>query len=180
MGKNISFKFDSDGVIARWFDASIEETHQKGYFAERELEKVMRDVVLDLAKDYDVEIFTKTYVDDHSKEDKQTFYNNNGLGNIKVTYIPIDANKWDYVGDTKDTVHVLIDDYKENLEDWREHGQVAIKFFNQKNRLPKVSVDENGVMTLIPDSWTGPSVDYRMSKEDIKTALVAFAEAAAA
>ena len=53
---------------------------------------------------------------------------------------------------------VLIDDYNKNLEDWREHGGLAVKYLNGINSA---------------DSFSGPIIDQMMSADDIVDMLLA-------
>ncbi len=177
----VKYFIDMDGVVVKWnSNASEEETHTDGYFFEREADKNAVDFVLKLFnRGYDVTLYSSVYEDDHSANDKDRWRNKEGLGCVKRIYVPYGKDKAEYLHVEDGDLPVLIDDYKKNLESWRDAGYLAIKYMNDVNSVPKIWVDGD-VVRIKPDSWTGYSIDYRMDSQMMFTAVTSIAEAMAA
>lgn len=178
---DIVFNFDMDGVLAKWNkDASEEETHEKGYFLRRILEVVVKRVILLLiSMGYKVRLLSAVYQDDHSEQDKREWLQNIGLGHVELVVVPYGKDKYHFV-DEEEGFQVLIDDYSKNLNAWEKAGHLAFKFFNGINDQPRISVENDGTLKLVPDTWTGYSVDRKMTAEKIVTILTSVAQTEAA
>ena len=167
---------DMDGVIARWNEkASEEETHQKLYFLNREPEESSVELIKKLQKAGFLLCFlSSVYIDDHSIFEKNTWLDQRGFENIPRIFVPYGESKSDYIPKGK---HILIDDYSKNLMQWIEAGGIAIKFFNGINNRPKLTIVD-GVVEVKLDGWTGYSIDYRMTPQQMATIVSAVANAA--
>ncbi len=180
--KKVKIYVDMDGVLAKWNEkASEEDTHLPGYFRSRETELNAAAMVhlLKMAG-LDVEILSSVYVDDHSASEKREWLDNNGLGDIPAVFVPYGKDKHAYIDGSEDVLSVLIDDYGRNLSAWEAEGHLAIKFMNGINSRPKLVVAEDGTVNMKVDSWTGYSIDYRMSPTQLATVVSAIAQAEAA
>lgn len=84
------------------------------------------------------------------KQDKHFLESN------KQIIVPAVTNKHQIVdtlnGKSLNLNQILIDDYNENLIEWKKAGGLAIKYLNSINS---------------PDSWNGPCIDPDMSANDI-------------
>lgn len=157
------YYIDMDGVIAVWNqNASEEETHENGYFLNRDVE-LSAIAFVRMLKDSgaDVRILSSVYMDDHSSEDKSMWLVQNGLGDLPKTFVPYGHDKHAYIND-ENGFPVLIDDYSKNLIAWEEEGYLAFKFFNGVNNMPRLKV-KDGTIQISTDTWTGYSIDRRMS-----------------
>ena len=147
------FYFDMDGVIARWNpDATEADTHQDGYFLEREPEKGIIELMKLLRqKGFRVEILTAAYVDGTARQDKQNWLLANELAWVKLNFVPYGQSKANYV--EKNAGSVLIDDYSHNLREWESSGMTGVKFYNGIN-------GTHG-------SWKGSSIHRGMTAESM-------------
>ncbi len=163
---------DMDGVLAVWNEkASEEETHEPGYFINREQELSSLSLVRILKdKGFDVQILSSVYEDDHSIEEKRKWLDNAGLSDIDAIFVPYGEKKDDYISPTG--TPVLIDDYTKNLRSWEAAGYIPIKFMNGINNRPKVKIDGD-VMKIELDSWDGFSIDRRMTPMQMYTIVSA-------
>ncbi len=179
--KRIEYYVDMDGVLAVWNEkASEEETHQKGYFAGRDMDIAALSLVRLLKNSgKDVMILSSVYQDDHSAQEKREWLNNAGLPDIKEIFVPYGEDKYRYIKSDETTLPVLIDDYGKNLVDWENQGYFPVKYFNGVNNQPKLDVIDGSVHVKI-DSWYGASIDSRMTPEDMYKRVTALAEAEAA
>lgn len=163
---NIAYYVDMDGVLARWNSkASIEETHEKGYFLWREPEPVMTDVLQEMvAHGLDVSILSHVYTGgmETAMRDKCQWLCNAGLGSINRIFVPYGMNKEDFIRKGP-TLNVLIDDFSRNLHKWEKAGHLGFKFYNGINGTK--------------GTWHGYSVDYRMPAEAVFTEITAVSNA---
>lgn len=162
---------DMDGVLAVWEQGVSEEsTHENGHFRHKEYEKTAMELTKKLiSAGYKVCILSAVYNDDHSTDDKIWWLNRGGLGDVMHTFVPYGRDKYAYVNAYKNELPVLIDDYSKNLKAWADHGYLAVKFMNGFNNLPKLTVAENGNVHMTLDSWTGYSIDRRMTVDTMYT-----------
>lgn len=142
--------FDMDGVLAKWNEqASIEETAQRGYFLQREPEEKMIRVVKRISENFDVNILSSVYQDDHSIKEKIEWLQKVGLEGIGQIFVPYGDNKADYI---QPGYNFLVDDFTKNLREFeRIPGNFGIKFYNGINGTK--------------GSWDGFRIDHRMSEE---------------
>lgn len=179
--KNILFCVDMDGVLAIWEDASEEETHKRGWFISRLVEIAVVSLVRMLADTgWNVVILSSVYQDDHSAKEKTQWLEMAGLGDIKRIFVPYGENKHDYIQIKSGVTAVLIDDYGKNLTAWEKEGHLAIKFMNGVNNRPRLVPDENGLIRMDMDSWSGYSIDKRMSVKQMYNVVTSVACAVAA
>ena len=165
--KHIHYFFDMDGVIARWADASIEETHQEGFFLRRDPETMAVMAMKRMIElGYHVSILSAAYTDDHSERDKINWLYKVGLGHVDRIFVPYGKDKHDYLTE-KGILNVLIDDFSKNLFAWEGAGKeyLGIKFMNGINGTKK--------------TWCGYTVSNRMSTEKMVIAITSIAEAEA-
>ena len=173
MGSKTIFYIDMDGVLAKWNEhASEEETHEKGYFLNREVELSALSLIR-MLKDSgeEVKILSSVYQDNHSINEKTEWLKRNGLGDIDKIFVPYGESKKNYV---KPGNNILIDDDSRNLKQWEEEGYTAIKFMNGINNRPKLAILGDTV-TIKVDSWDGYSIDYRMAPKQMFTVVTAVA-----
>ena len=174
-----TYHIDMDGVVAVFNpEASEEETHERGYFAAREAElSALAFVRLLLNAGEDVCILSSVYEDDHSADEKDAWLTANGLPDVRRIFVPYGKDKNDYI-EAKDSLPVLIDDYTKNLIAWENSGYLAFKFMNGYNNQPKLNL-VNGVVHVKPDSWTGYSIDKRMSPMQMYLSVTSISNAVA-
>ena len=178
--RRIIFYIDMDGVLAMWEEnVSEEETHEKGHFLNKEAEESAVGLVR-MLKDAgeDVRIMSSVYRDDHSGMDKHMWLNEAGLQDIPRIFVPYGDDKHAYIEDD-DALAVLIDDYGKNLRAWEADGNLAIKFMNGINNRPKLTI-ANGIVHVKQDTWTGYSIDRRMSPRQMYLLVTSIAYAVAA
>ena len=173
------FFFDMDGVLAKWNEhASEEETHQPGYFLEREVELSVIALVRRLKDEgADVRVLSSVYEDDHSAAEKRQWLMSVGLGDVDPVFVPYGHDKFRYVCPKEDEALILIDDYGKNLTNWERVGYIPVKFFNGVNNKPRLSVVD-GEIKVHTDTWSGFSIDHRMSVDQMHVILAAVAAAA--
>lgn len=173
---DIVFYIDMDGVLAIWNQqASEEDTHQKGYFIAREAERSAITLVrLLVKKGFKVKILSAVYEDDHSAEEKRLWLTKEGLGDIEAIFVPYGEDKYKYING-EEHFPVLIDDYTKNLLAWEAHGFLPFKFMNGYNNQPKLEITPDQCIRVKGDSWTGYSLDCRMSPEQMEIILTSVA-----
>ena len=147
--QKVKIYVDMDGCVAKWAtDASIEDTFQPGYFLNREPDIHLIDTVIDLAKDYEVQILSAVYTDTTAKEEKMRWLKQHRLENIPAIFVPYGHNKADYI--EHEGVSFLIDDYSVNLRQWAsEPDHFGIKYLNGIN--------------ATKGTWNGFSISHKMS-----------------
>ena len=173
--KKINIYFDMDGVLAKWNpDASEEETHEKGYFANREAD----DPVVELVKMFitlpkfvetnGVNVFalSAVYEDDHSSKEKDEWLMKVGLDKITRLFVPYGQNKSEFIESDEEVINVLVDDYGKNLREWGKAGKnfIPVKYYNGINNLPKLNV-KNDIVNISLDTWDGYSINNKMTVE---------------
>lgn len=172
--------FDMDGVLAKWNEnASVEETQVPGYFIAREPEQNVIRLVRFL-KDHglDVRILSAVYPNEFAEKEKKEWLEKNGLGNIPAVFVPYGADKYSYIDQSvlSDGAAILIDDFKKNLEEWKRHGGIAIKFYNGINDRPHIIFAEDKTARLVQDSWVGVSIDHRESPKEMAALIIGLIE----
>ncbi len=143
--------FDLDGCLARWKSVPVEETHEKGYFADLEPEPELLLLVRVMQRaGFDVRICSKYYCTsgtetEYAFEDKMNWLQKVGLSDIPAVLVPYDENKFDYI----EKGSVLVSDYSKELFECVENGIFGIKFFNGCNgtkgswgSLPSINKDQ--------------------------------------
>ena len=140
---------DMDGVLARWnTDATLEDTLQKGYFAEREPEIKMVQFVKALRKlGVHVCILSAAYQNGYAAAEKSDWLDRFFDKTLDRIFVPYGESKSDYIASNQDSI--LIDDYSENLRQWAASGSKAIKFYNGINGTK--------------GTWNGKSINLAMS-----------------
>ena len=180
--KMIRYFIDMDGVLAKWNEfASEEDTHERGYFLNRDIELSVAAMVLELKKSgaY-VRILSAIYQDDHSAKEKREWLDAIGLRHIEAIFVPYGEDKYRYIDAASDDTCVLLDDFNKNLSSWEDKGHIAIKFMNGINNRPKLIMDKSGNIQARLDSWTGYSIDHRMSVKQMYNIVTSIAHAEAA
>ncbi|MBO5550712.1 MAG: hypothetical protein J5966_02030, partial [Lachnospiraceae bacterium] len=101
--KKVRYYIDMDGVLAVWNqEASVEDTHERGYFKAREMELSAIAFVRLLADAHrDVSILSSVYEDDHSAQEKDAWLDSAGLYDVPRIFVPYGKDKHNYI-DTKD------------------------------------------------------------------------------
>ena len=161
---------DMDGTLAKWNNnASREEVGTKGYFTKLQPEPKMVEFVKLLAdKGFNVEILSAVYNDNHSSNDKTEWLRSIGLDHIPRNFVPYGSDKSNAIKNEYQN-HVLIDDYGKNLSAWSD---VAIKFYNGINNMPKITFSSSGYASICPDTWNGLSISKDMSINDMFSVLI--------
>lgn len=140
---------DMDGVIARWKSASEEEVNAKGFFLACEQETGIIDAVLNLyKKGYVIKILSAANMHGTAVQEKRAWLKRAHFPeDIERIFVPYGQPKCRFVKKIPGTVNILLDDYSKNLHEWKNDGNIGIKFRNRVN-------GSHG-------TWTGDSVDYR-------------------
>lgn len=166
--RSIFFSFDMDGVLAKWnTKASIEDTFETGYFAEREAEPVMIHVVKRMIREkLSVNILSSAYDNGKAIPEKNEWLDKHiGTAGYKRTFVPYGEDKHQYM--PHGSVNILIDDYSKNLHSWIANAvegetNVGFKFYNGIN-------GNHG-------TWNSYSVNNKMTAEEIYNVITAVAE----
>ena len=152
--KTIMIFSDMDGCIAKWNqDASIEDTYEKDYFRQCEIDEEYKQGIDQFIADkykimatnnYDVTVrfaFLSAVYGDEQALAKRDWLNDHGYKNVPLITVPYGVCKREYlcarfpesVGD----VNILIDDYTKNLQSWNkndiEMNFTGIKYLNGIN-----------------------------------------------
>jgi len=174
--------FDMDGVLAKWNEnASVEETQVPGYFIAREPERnVIRLVKFLKGLGFDVRILSAVYPNGFAEKEKKAWLERNDLGDIPAVFVPYGADKYSYIDNSvlSNGTAILIDDFKKNLEEWKHHGGIAIKFYNGINDRPHIIFAEDKTARLVQDSWVGVSIDHRESPKEMAALIIGLIELA--
>lgn len=149
---SIKLFVDMDGVLAVWNPtATLNDTHQPGYFINRDIEVRVKELIFRLRDEkIDVRINSAAY-DIEAESEKNIWINNYVDATIERIFVPYGSNKADYVIGTD---NILIDDYTDNLLKWLASGKgKAIKFLNGIN-------GKSG-------RWTGPTISKNMTVDEM-------------
>ncbi len=141
---------DMDGVLAKWnSEATIEDTRRRGYFAEREPEEKMVNLVQTLRKlGVNVCVLSAVYSNGYAAAEKNQWLDTVFDPTLDRIFVPYGNNKADYI--TAGSESVLIDDYSENLRMWEQNGNSrGVKLYNGIN-------GTHG-------TWKGKSINLDMS-----------------
>ena len=166
MKRNIIFNFDMDGVLARWGNASIEETFLPGYFENLVAEEVVIRVVHRLiSAGYDVNILSAAYDNGLAVPEKSRWLDKKvGLHGYTRTFVLYGQKKEDYMRCAD--VNVLLDDYSKNLHSWVAAGNLGFKFY----------WSHDGMSNGTKGTWHGYSVNDKMTDREIFDELVCIAK----
>ena len=150
---SIKLFIDMDGVLAVWDTAAtLQDTHQPGYFLGRDIEICVKELILRLSMNDDIHVCINSaaynYVAENEKDIWIDIYVDETLDRI---FVPYGADKSDYVSGTD---NILIDDHTDNLLMWQASGKGrAIKFLNGIN-------GKSG-------RWAGPTISKYMTVEEM-------------
>ena len=144
---------DMDGVLAKWnSSASIEDTHKRGYFAEREPETKLVSLVNKLRTlGKHVCVLSAVYQNGYAAKEKSDWLDKVFDKALDRIFVPYGHNKSDYIASNNDSV--LIDDYSENLRQWEQSGSVAVKLYNGINGTK--------------GTWKGRSINLDMTVQEM-------------
>ena len=148
---------DMDGVFAKWnTSATVEDTHKKGYFAEREPEEKMVSLVKTLRKlGVNVCVLSAAYPNGYAAAEKSDWLDRIFDKALDRIFVPYGQNKADYISSNAESI--LIDDYSENLREWEKSGSKAVKFYNGINGTK--------------GTWKGKSINLAMSVAEMIASL---------
>lgn len=140
MDRKQRFFIDMDGTITFWEpSSSFEEVCEPGYFSSLEPIIPMIDTIKRfLSKNYDVYIASAVLKDNHSAKEKRQWLKKYlpGIDDTHVIFIPCGMSKADYIhqvtGEQRED-DILLDDYSNNLHDWRGIGIKAYNGLNGTN-----------------------------------------------
>lgn len=174
MNNKINLYFDMDGVLAKYDRHAYEERIGQGPMYKQLGGHYFRNVApddraLDLLEtalkypgEFEVNIITTltnlggVFMEQHA--DKLQWLAENVKSHVfrdGIDFIPVIGSKRRIASwlkrDILDYQDILIDDYNPNLEDWWEHGGLAVKYLNGINS----------------PSFSGPMITTDMSSEDI-------------
>lgn len=141
--KKLTIYFDMDGVLAD-FDKSVKKMSHLDEVPWINLPKFFRNLqpignpnrTLELLQNLGYKVFILTKVEQRDKMDRvedKVNWCKEYLPCIKkenIICVPGHLSKVDYIK-TEMENSVLIDDYKENLKEWKHFGGIAIKFGNK-------------------------------------------------
>lgn len=156
LGKKAVIFCDMDGVLAKWeAGCTFERTLEPHYFRGLELEECVKNALLSLHEaGFEVCVLSAAYIDGTAREDKRSWLEDFGLGELNYKFTICGENKANFI-DTKPGVnYILLDDYNVNLLKWSECTKndcnfIAVKFLNGIN---------GG-----SDTWKGRTVYHRSS-----------------
>ena len=131
---------DMDGTLAKWNNVEFEQLFEEGYY--RNLEPnlaLINDVKALVASGVDVYILSaylteSEYALDEKKEWVEYFLPE--LPEEQRIFVPYGTNKAEYLRNNYSPItseDYLIDDYTQNLLEWKEYGGVGVKYLNGIN-----------------------------------------------
>ena len=154
---------DFDGVILDTWDVIFKKYYEKYntfYIKENNIKKIMLDIgwnyILEnskeindslekfkkIGKTYDIYILSKI----NSKQEQDAKTNFLLKNNIKKMYfVPYNLSKIQYVDPYN---NILIDDEIKNLEEWEQHGGIAIFFDKNLNKYDSYGNKNNKYLTI--------------------------------
>lgn len=136
---------DCDGVILDTINKSYQMLKEEGITTEPEVRKFYSNIcwktlikesgeiddsiakIKELNKYFNIEILT--HVNSTKEEIVKKNYFKNELPGINVIAVPREIRKADFV-EAKN--NILVDDFSENLDYWKEKGGISVKFSNIK------------------------------------------------
>lgn len=137
---NIRLFVDMDGTLAKWNNVEFEQLFEKGYY--RNL-KPNEDLVSEVNRliDQGENIYILSCVLPESKyalEEKKEWLREYvpNLPEDKYIFVPYGQNKADYLKEHYSPItnhDYLIDDYTQNLQEWKEYGGIGVKYLNGIN-----------------------------------------------
>lgn len=151
----INLYIDLDGTLFEWCEG--EDYRKPHYFRNLPVHKNVMEAIKEIMKNSLFKpIFATAVLNDEAIEDKRISLNEIGFSDLPMIAIPYGKSKDDFLpGERK----ILIDDYNQNLY---EFSGIPIKLINNVNHKSK--------------SWTGLSVKYDDSPEEIVNAIITAAK----
>lgn len=152
------FFIDMDGTLAKWkYVDDLEELYRENYYLNLEPLINMLNVTKEMIKNNENVYILSAYLTDskYARSEKEMWLQK---------YLPeLDKNKYIFIGygyKKSNAIQIkeddiLIDDYTENLVDWRNNGGIAIKLLNGINHTHQ--------------SWTGECIkeNQQLSYQEI-------------
>ena len=156
--KTINLFFDMDGVLAKWQPCPVEDTHQKGYFLNREPDPLMVRVIKRFEREYPaiVKVLSSVYQNGYAEQEKREWLRRQGIKSELIA-VPYGEKKSNYIRYEDEGVElfVLVDDYTNNLNAWESDAlcNVGIKYYNGINGTK--------------GTWNGSSIHRDQSVENV-------------
>lgn len=128
---------DMDGTLAKWNNVATEVLYEKGYYENLEPNIDLLNQVKTLLRDgEDIYILSSFLPDsEYALREKNEWLNRYlpELSHKKRIFVKYGDNKKDYIKNGINSYDYLIDDYTQNLIDWKEAGGTGIKYLNGIN-----------------------------------------------
>ncbi len=146
----VVFLMDMDGVLARW--CADGDPSKRGFFLSRVCEPKAKQLVQRLKElGYPVGTCSAVYQNGYAEHEKDTWLNINELSADELfrIFVPYGSDKSRVIKDVKarfgeDVKIVLVDDFSNNLKQWKTAGQLAIKFLNGQNNTKGTWINQGG------------------------------------
>lgn len=138
--KNMRLFIDMDGTLAKWNNVEFEQLFEKGYY--RNLEpnaELVSEVNKLVEQGEDIYILSCVLPESaYALEEKKEWLREHvpNLPEDKYIFVPYGKNKADYLKEHYSPItnhDYLIDDYTQNLQEWKEYGGIGVKFLNGIN-----------------------------------------------
>ncbi len=131
---------DMDGTLAKWNNVEFEQLFEEGYY--RNLEpniELLNEVKTLINNGEDVYVLSAYLTEsDYALDDKKEWLKEHlsELSENHQVFVPYGTNKAAYLRDNYSPItnqDYLIDDYTQNLLEWKEFGGIGVKYLNGIN-----------------------------------------------
>ncbi len=131
---------DMDGTLAQWNNVEFEQLFEQGYYRNlKPNQALVADVNKLIKKGEDVYILSAYLTDsEYAKAEKEEWVRQYlpELKDENKIFVPYGTNKAEYLKEHYSPIKAddyLIDDYTQNLLEWKEYGGTGVKYLNGIN-----------------------------------------------
>lgn len=131
---------DMDGTLAKWNNVEFEQLFEEGYFRNLEPNVDIVNEVRELIRQGENVYVLSCYLTEsnYAKEEKQQWLKQYlpQLHNEKQIFVPFGTNKAEYLKEHYSPItneDYLVDDYTQNLLEWKQYGGIGVKYLNGIN-----------------------------------------------
>lgn len=131
---------DMDGTLAKWNNVEFEQLFEEGYYRNLEPNQELLDEVNSLIRQGEDVYILSAYLTEsnYAKSEKQEWVKQYlpELKEDKQIFVPYGTNKAEYLKEHYSPItnqDYLVDDYTQNLLEWKEYGGIGVKYLNGIN-----------------------------------------------